>query len=52
MSILPNIIDGEGYLEGHKSHVIGRKKLIPMDGHPPRQDLMAGSALRKLRGAV
>ena len=52
ISILPNIIDGEGCLGGHKSRVIGRKKLIPTDGHPPGQDLMAGSALRKLRGAT
>ena len=40
MSILPDIIDGEGCLGGQGSCVIGRKRKIPTDGHPPRKDLM------------
>ena len=52
ISILPNIIDGEGCLGGQGSCVIGKEKSIPMDGHFPGQDLMAGSALGKPRGAA
>ena len=52
MGILLEVIDEKGYLGGKGSHLIGRKQRIPMDGHPPRQDFMAGSTLRNPRGAV
>ena len=34
------------------SGMIGGNNIFPMDGHPPRKDLMGGSALRKPRGAA
>ena len=34
---------GKGRPGGQESHVIGRKRRIPTDGHPPRKDLMGGA---------
>ena len=43
LGILPEVIDGKGRLGGQESHVIGKKRRIPTDGHPPRKDLMGGA---------
>ena len=34
------------------SRVIRREKVVPIDEHPPRMDLMGGSTLRKPSSAT
>ena len=43
LGILPGTIDGKECPGGQESHVIRRKKRIPVNGHPPRKDLMGGA---------
>ena len=43
MGFLLEVIDGKGHPGGQGSHMIGRKRRIPTDGHPPRKDLMGGA---------
>ena len=47
LGILPGTIDGKGRPGAQESRVIGRKRRIPTDGHPPGKDLMGRSAGRK-----